>query len=418
MPSQSLTPHETDVLRVLSESLVTHSVVTLVADLWRTTDNWQPFDCEPLVSWALESLSDKGFVVYGETRITDYEWVEGHRQGHPTTRNVPAHIRLTTKGWEAAGYPRMFHEAGRRALRGMPGRPGDMTDFKNQPFSALGGPIEKEDFATHQDHYPHHIHDYAMKGEEEMARAYNRVTPEIEGSVLAARTVLGIAASYADVAELANVPERTVKYVETDMPRLRRLSEGDINSAASLKQRIVWTLESVPYVPDIRTFSRILGRADSDHDIVHVLHSLHTQGRVDFKEGRDGDAPTDIHLRTKQSKKKENGVAVAPTKDDNELLAGPVASTVESIPEGVEYTPQNDSYPLLDELLDRERNRQSDDNKAMAYIEAAEAVKNVDPDMATALLQKASALNVTFPSPIEQEYIRYVAAHPAKVSDG
>ena len=53
----------------------------------------------------------------------------------------------------------------------------------------------------------------------------------------------------------------------------------------------------------------------------------------------------------------------------------------------------------------------------MAFVVAAEAIQDIDPDMARSLMEKAKAYDVPFPSPIEQEYIRYVAAHP-KVADG
>jgi hypothetical protein len=48
----------------------------------------------------------------------------------------------------------------------------------------------------------------------------------------------------------------------------------------------------------------------------------------------------------------------------------------------------------------------------MAFVVAAEAIQQIDPETAASLMKKAEVYNVPFPSPIEQEYIRYVAAHP------
>ena len=69
------------------------------------------------------------------------------------------------------------------------------------------------------------------------------------------------------------------------------------------------------------------------------------------------------------------------------------------------------AFPLLDELLEREKERLDHDGKAMAYITAAEAMQGVDPEMADLLTEKAQAFSVTYPSPLEAEYLRYVASH-------
>ena len=74
--------------------------------------------------------------------------------------------------------------------------------------------------------------------------------------------------------------------------------------------------------------------------------------------------------------------------------------------------PVGEGYPLLDALLDRERTRLEGDSKGMAFVVAAEAIQDIDPETAKELMQKAKQYDVPFPSPIEQEYIRYVAAHP------
>lgn len=225
-----------------------------------------------------------------------------------------------------------------------------------------------------------------------MPRQYTKVTADIETSVLAAREVYG-PTSYDEIAESLGIPERTVKYILTDLPRMRRMNNGEAKTQASLKERIVEVLRDVD-VNDVPELRRLLGYADPEHDIVHVLHSLHSQGKVDFRESGSHDQPINIHLTKRQAKPRvePEPVVVAP---EPEPEPEPVVS--------------RETFPLLADLRARELDRAISDEKATAYIEAAEALKEADPDMAHALLEKAGALNATYPSPLEQEYLRYAA---------
>jgi len=181
----------------------------------------------------------------------------------------------------------------------------------------------------------------------------------------------------------------------------------------------------------------VLGMADTEHDIVHVLHSLHTQGKVDFDERGNGMGTATYHNirlhkrgsnRKVQAERHTFGTQVKAVPDSapveerrtehtvgdlvNEAnplrldnLDGTTSVTVTdlAVPEG---------YPLLDDLLERERQRLDADNKGMSYVVAAEAIQLIDPEAAAMLMEKAKALDIPFPSPIEQEYLRYVAANP------
>jgi hypothetical protein len=413
-----LTQVEQDVLRCLSESRVTASAVTLAADLWHTTDDWAAWDVEPLITWTVESLCAHGLVTYIE-RTALHESIDGTRSVRP----LPASIRLTPAGWALMGYPNKSAQVGTRDVHALPGRPtGDRTNYRNHQPTAVGGPIEKEDFATHKDRFPHHIH---MYGDIDMnTRSYNRVTPEVEASVIFARNELGNGGSYSDIATMTGLPERTVKYVLVDLPRLRRLSDGDEHSTLSLKERIAMTLQELDEVRDAKELVRILGRGDSEHDVVHVLHSLHTQGKVDFRESAKGKAPTSIHL-VKRGRNGMNGHA-QPEREKVEVTERltaykeprPIESPGEAEAAAFEASlPPEPTYPLLDALLDRERERQSGDHKGMAYVTAAEAIEAIDPEAARDLMAKAEALSIPFPSPIEQEYILYVANHPTTAGD-
>jgi hypothetical protein len=126
---------------------------------------------------------------------------------------------------------------------------------------------------------------------------------------------------------------------------------------------------------------------------------------VDFTERGASDQPHNIHLR----KKGRNGTSGTPKPVIPEVVVNAEPEYVD-IPAALQATPIE--YPLLDALLDRERERQSSDNKGMAYVTAAEAIEAIDPEAARDLMRKAEALNVPMPSPIEREYITYVANHP------
>jgi hypothetical protein len=156
--------------------------------------------------------------------------------------------------------------------------------------------------------------------------------------------------------------------------------------------------------------------ADDEHSVMHVLHSLHTQGRIDFTERGNGmGTATCVNIRLPKKGSKRDIVNAGIPFDQPEAN-GPEATTEQAPQHTPPSAPESESagYPLLDALLDRERNRQESDNKAMAYITAADMLLGVDEEARLALLEKAAAFDVTFPSPLEQEYIRYVASHPDK----
>jgi hypothetical protein len=283
--------------------------------------------------------------------------------------------------------------------------------------------------------------------DDDMPRTYNRVTPDMQASVIAARERLG-PVSYADIAERTGVNERTVKYILVDLPRLRRVNSGERKAEGSLKERIMHTIREMGEVKDVAELRRILGMADTDHDIMHVLHSLHTQGKLDFTERGNGmgtATAVNIHLPRKG---KRNGVAPLPviTKDQEAAIinakhqpfsanhavmltgidrASGTVEVTDPVADGPEATtqetpqpapsapePESEGYPLLTELLDRERTRADADAKALRYVEAAEVLRDIDPESYRSLMDRAAANDVPFPSPLEREYLRYVAAHP------
>jgi hypothetical protein len=438
-----LSQPELDVMQQLVQARTTN-VVVLAADLWRTTPDWQAFDPYPLIVYTLDSLSERGLCTFR---------IEAVPPGQAKWRipDMPFDIRLTPQGWDLMGYGHKTVEVGslQRHER-EPLHPGDMTDYLNLHSVALGGPIEVDDFPTHRDRYPQHVHMYGVQltmantsttpkrsTTERLAdprilqdpngdgnRGYIRVTADMEARVLAMREVMGTA-SYGDLAEAAALPERTIRYILTDLPRLRRSSAGEAKAARSLKERVLAVVQEMEVVRDVAELRRIVGMADTEHDVMHVLHSLHTQGRIDFTErgSQQGKATVvDIRLPKKGAKRvdRETYEALPEIVAERlpEVLVEPEATTQETpltTPSAPE--PESEGYPLLDALLDRERKRQDSDSKGMAFVVAAEAIQAIDPDTAASLMKKAEVYNVPFPSPIEQEYIRYVAAHP-KVADG
>ena len=393
MASPPLTTAERDVLSALAQSGTVASVVTLAADLWRTGPEWSAFDVAPFVGFALEALAERGLVTY--------------REGNFRSPFIHT-VRLTPEGWALAGYPDQHHAVGSwSSMRQHLPKRGDLTNYRRHSDTAEGGPIETQDFPTHWAAYPHHIHDYGdidMTTQEK--RKYVRVTPEIEGTVLAVHEALGVASTYDEVAARSGIPARTVKYILVDLPRLRRAEAGDAAADGSLKSRVYDLIETIGEVKDVPELRRLLGMSDDEHSILHVLHSLHTQGRIDFTErgnGMGNATAVNIHLAKRGPKPKQ----VEPEPGE---IAGGTDHASEPEPQSIVA---ETGYPLLRALAEREWRRLDGDSKANAYLTAATALEHVDPDTARGLMEKAEAHAEPFPSPIEAEYLRYATANPA-----
>ena len=390
-----LTSPERDVLLVLSQSRTTASSVTLAAALWRNTPDWQAWNIQPFVEYVVAGLCDKGLVTY---RLA---------------RGMHVLIRLTREGWALMGYPHIVREVNHSS--GAYVRGPDRTEHWTHNKSAEGGPIEALPWEEHRGIYPHHRHPSLAEAQgEDMnmqtaahpqlapvddteTRGYVKVTPELEARVVAMRARDPLA-DYASLAERIDLPERTVRYVLAELPGLRR--SKDVEKAnATLKQRILWTLDVLNF-DNVSELRKVLGRADSDHDIVHVLHSLHKEGKVDFVEKGASKEPTTIHLTARG-----RGAGLKAVEPVIPEVSTEVSTEEEEAPDSILM-----GYPLLDALIEREGKRLDADNKAFKYLEAAEAIKDIDPVMYSDLVAKAES-DLPFPSPLEAEYMRYVRNH-------
>lgn len=243
-----------------------------------------------------------------------------------------------------------------------------------------------------------------------MTRTYVRVTPDLEAKVLAARTRNPLD-DHAALAEATGVPTRTVKYILLDLPRLRRMGSDETKAEGSLKQRIMWVLEEMD-MQNVAELRRILGRADDEHNIVHVLHSLRKEGKIEFANSAgDKREPTGIKLtpRGRGAGLKQNGESKAEAPAVQ--VEAPTLTDVQPEPEPVRAKPEGSAlYPILTELLGREQRRVDGDPKAMAYINAATAIEHVDPEAAASLMAKAEVFAIPYPTPIEAEYLAFARA--------
>jgi hypothetical protein len=403
------------VMEALTTARRTATTVTLAATVWTGPGTWSDGPIN-LVQSIVESLGERGLLTYA---------VPTRERAHVRPyRGMFKDIRLTPKGWTLMGYPVLHYQVGTHLATSMRlDKHGDRTNFRKHNTYAEGGPIEVDDFPTHRATYPHHIH---MYGDSDMTvqatpptRQYIKVTPEMEAHVIATRAKYPTE-SYDSIAETCALPKRTIEYILTDLPRLRRMNDGEVKAQGTLKQRILWTLDVLP-VEDVRAFRRILGRLDTDHDIVHVLHDLHKQGWVDFDESTAGKSPTNIHMTArgkgqglpKVERETETVVEENPLRLDN--LDGTTGVTVTDLGRGATLYEPN--YPLLDELLAREGKRIAGDNKSFKYMEAADLIRDEDPETAALLDEKAKANDIPFPSPVEAEYLRYVAAHTKETAE-
>ena len=250
-----------------------------------------------------------------------------------------------------------------------------------------------------------------MKAAPSDTRGYIKVTPDLEARVIAYKTRFPLS-DYKELSDMVDLPERTVKYILVDLPRLRATNDGEAGHQGTIKQRILWILDALPMdnVPELR---RVLGRADTEHDIVHALHDLHKLGKVDFREVGAHKQPEDIRLTARG---RGEGLPKAVKAEVEDAKDAPTPVEERRTEHTVGDLAQVAAFPLLDALLAREQERQAQDNAGFKYLEAAEAIKDVDPVMYSALVEKAQS-DIPFPSPIEAEYMKYVAACPGGGSD-
>jgi len=249
-------------------------------------------------------------------------------------------------------------------------------------------------------------------------RQYIKITSDMEGQVLAIKHRQGITATAKSIADEAGLPERTVKYMLTELPHLRRQKDGDQVTAKSLKERIYDVISTVMVVRDVHELRELLGLGDTEHDIVHVLHSLHTGGRIDFDERGNGQGTaTYVNIRMPKRGRKPQVTTDALTEmaalhtavPAGEPEPDPVAQDTDQAPS--QPAPVGEEYPLLNALAEREWRRLDGDSKANSYLAAATAIEKIDPEMSRDLMAKADALAEPFPSPVEAEYLRFATAH-------
>lgn len=169
LTTEALSVLEVEVLQRLAASRITTSAVKLAAEMYGDFDGHvlnQTITYE-LVQFVLDGLNRAGLIVYRlapQMVILDdgrTEWIETASIRH----GVPVHIRVTEEGFAAIGYTtRAVSVNSRRSYRGeAPLRPGDGTDFRNQPFMAVAfGAIERCGLVEHLTRYPDHS--YATPG--------------------------------------------------------------------------------------------------------------------------------------------------------------------------------------------------------------------------------------------------------------
>ncbi len=389
-----LTVSEQDVLIALTEGMSVSSVVTLAADLYDRGRNtgFRGGDIVGFVTLVLEGLNEKGLVQYrlpARHNETEFAWA-----------GLPKHVRLTPEGWAVTGYPRFHSEVGRNARRREVSR-GDRTDYRNHATTAEGSDLERLPWYEHRVVYPDHAHNYELFGvltdlEKDMAetRSWNRVTPEMEDRVRAAFTRHR---NYADAASETNLSERQVRYILSGK-----------TSLGSLKQRMLALIEQRGRFADIHELYEELPGSHGMHNFVHVLHSLHSEGLIDFREVKAGTGGTS-YLDIRAAKRRTNGEA----KHEPEVEVVEVEADVTAVaqPEEVAPTPISEGYPEL--FLIRERHALLVHQRGAAdrYMKAAEALGNDDPDMVELLLRKATEAETGSLSPVEAEYLRWVEEH-------
>lgn len=247
-----------------------------------------------------------------------------------------------------------------------------------------------------------------MTAQEDMTRTYKRVDADMIASIMLAKTDLGPMATYGEIAEETGYSARQVRYVLTTAPLMRRMGKGEEKVAASLKDRIIMLLTKVGDMKSVQEMRTILGHADTEHDIVHVLHSLKKEGRVTFREGTGSASPVNIALSRKHKIREYRPTDTTVPEVVAERVHESVQPEIRTLRIPADPMPEpGEEYPLLDAIIAREYQRQQGDPKALAYLQAAEAIRAIDPEAATELEAKAALHDVPFPSPLEAEYFRF-----------
>lgn len=381
-----LTAPEQDVLIALTEGMSITTVVKLASDLYNR-GNDRRFDGGDIVGFVmlvLEGLNEKGLVQYR---------VPTGRNDHTTEHawsGLPLSIRLTPKGWAVCGYPRFNTEVGSRNASRREVRPGDRTEYRTHKQHAEGGEIEVMQWWQHRHVYPTHIHNYELFTEDTMSdsRTYLKVTPELEERVVHAYARHG---NYTDTAREVNLTPRQVKYALTKH-----------NDAVSLKERTLSVIREKGPFPTLVSLYAELPGAHGMHNFVHILHSLHKSGLIDFTEDNSsGGRGNYLNIRART-----NGSAPE-VRDIQVSQPEPVVT-----PTPVVVTTPKSTYPELERLFGLAVEALNGKRKATQWLAAAELLSETDPETSDLLLQRAAQAETTVLAPVESEYLRYVEDHP------
>ena len=220
------------------------------------------------------------------------------------------------------------------------------------------------------------------------SRTYLKVTPELEERVVNAFERHG---NYEQTAREVNLTQSQVKY-----------ALAKHKSALSLKERMLVVIREQGPFPTLSSLYAKLTGPHGMHNFVHVLHSLHKAGLIDFTEDNSGGGRgnyLDIRARTNGKAPEVSDTRV--TQPESVVPPTPV----------VVATPQP-TYPELERLFGLATEALMGKKRAARYLEAAEVLAEVDPESSESLLQRAAQAETTVLSPVESEYLSYVEAHP------
>lgn len=450
-----LTGLETAVLSILSENATgTVSAVSVASDLADRRPETERGDPVGLVTFVLGALNDRGLVVY-RLQSVPHQWRDA--EGNTSYGlDLPTNIRLTADGWDAAGYPNRIGVVGTGSRHYSPPRhPGDRTDYRTHHGSGSSppsGPIERMPLPEHMNTYPGHLfHLYGgpfVSDTPSTIRHYTSVTPDLEAAAILYKSEHPTA-GYAEIAEVLDLSERTVKYILVDRPRLRGLATKSGDEATdneSTRARMLRVINDFGPFRDVFDLRTVLATAEDPHNLTHILESLHRQGLITFKTRREGNVTTyrNIRARTRQertavpveaepaepvadvlpvtSMSADDASALAP--DEAEIAEviespapepeatsdteGPEASETVSPP--ITLSDTNGHWPVLSLVIRNERDRIDAEDRAAIYLRAAESLANLDPEEAERLTTKAASVAPPAPSDIEAEYLAFATA--------
>lgn len=414
---------ERDVLERLCASRVTRSHVRLALEMWDDGHLRRHVDPTGLVRIALDALNERDYVVFN--------------LGSPEhdTGDIATNIRVTPKGYRAAGYiePMRAVVGTHAATRSHVPLHLGPTDYRSLDEHTTGGAIERMTLREHIDVYPDHRTIHPDPDDIQGERTVSSAQPVPDRAVDALRSIgrpaglyevadregrhfttangdLRAAINEGKVRRIGNRGAKGSKYALADWS----FDEEATSTDATQRDAILAILKERERVEDALVMARLLAARDErwrglgGHSVAHQLQNMRKAGLVEFNaQTRDGHQKL-TNIRLPKAFNGNHAVTVKPETD-------PIASdaAIEATIDVLEQlAPDVSAWPVLEKLRAREERTADLREAAAKYLEAAAIIESVNPSEAERLATTANEIAQDAAlSPIEAEYLAFAKEH-------